>query len=433
MNKLSHHHGGVDHNTVTQSSGVYAQAENGARYFDIRPVLRKGTFYTGHFSKVMGKHVGGTGSTIVEIVNDINTFNRAFPGELIILDISHDMSMDRDFKRFDEKEWQELYRLLDSIVDLWAPAASWERDLSNVPLSTFITPGSKSAVVVRLPYIAPLPVSQEAEDTGVSHVAAFIPDTWLPVVNVYSNTNKPSELSTDQIKKMNNHQVSDDGMLMGVWTLTEKWQHSLDIANHKHSIVGDAVQAHRRLFSYLWPAMSKERHPNLIQVDDIHSKEVLALTMAINNNFVGPVQLARRDNSAEESTTPPPPKAKCSWFDLVAHMWRLYPKEECQKFHPFQALANNAQELAKEWEYSARANAHAKANDTEGMKKDEEEWQSRQAAKATATEVGAPVVQATAVKAADSTVTAAPEVPIEIYFDSSHYRGKPLSYRPFIG
>jgi hypothetical protein len=49
-------------------------------------------------------------------------------------------------------------------------------------------------------------------------------------------------------------------------------------------------------------------------------------------------------------------------------------------------LAKNAQELAREWRDNERAKAHAKANDTLAMQKDEEEWQSRRlAAKAKAT------------------------------------------------
>jgi hypothetical protein len=442
MSKLNYHYGGVEHNTLTQSLGVYNQAENGARYFDIRPVLRKGKFYAGHFSKLMGKHVGGIGSAMLDIVHDINGFNNAFPGELLILDISHDMNVDRDFRHFTEQEWQELYRVLDEIADLWAPGAYWSRDLSAVPLSTFITPGSRSATVVRLPSHAPLPLSREehsavevdsAEEgrksegngdrhverngkgenkgkgeengnikdfglpinqvtppsiTGILHDTAFVPDAWLPVTNRYANTNRPDQMSADQIRKMRAHNLSEDGMLMGVWTLTEHWHHSLDVANHKHSIIGDAAQAHRRLFSDLWPEMSKESYPNLIQIDDIHNKEVLALAMAINNNFASPFQLSRRDISAGETSQPPASKSgqECSRFDRWAHRWNFYPENECYSPHPFQSLAKNAQELAREWRDNERAKAHAKANDTLAMQKDEEEWQSRRlAAKAKAT------------------------------------------------
>ena len=487
MNKLTHHYGGVEHNTLTQSLGVYAQAENGVRYFDIRPVIRQGKFYAGHFSRVnghfsklVGNFVGGTGSTIHDIVRDINAFNSAFPGELLVLDISHDLNIDGNFRHFSELEWLELYGILDGITDLWIPQASLPHVLSNRPLSAFITPGSRSATIVRLPLHAAWPISQQGyaavevkiddhsgnrfdngigngngngngngksqgkgkglmglfskskkEDpspllielapppvTGILHAASFIPDEWFPVVNRYSNTNKPTQLAADQIRKMREHKSSEDGMLMGAWTLTENLQHSLDVANPKHSIIGDAVQAHRRLFNDLWPAMSKENHPNLVQVDDIHSKEVLALTMAINNNFVAPPQLSRRDAFAAEAPQSPasePERMPCSAFDRWAHWWNFYPKDKCYNPHPFQNLAKNAQELAREWRDNERANEHARLNDTAAMLKDEEEWLSRKmASMATLTTVRPSGVKTTAnavskTKTMDSMVADAPK------------------------
>lgn len=440
MNKLTHHYTGVKHNTLTQSHGVYAQAENGARYFDIRPVIRKGEFYVGHFSRVarplwvlVGPDVGGTGSLIQDIVHDINRFNDDFPGELVILDISHDMDIDNGFRHFNMDEWYELYSILDGIVDLWIPQTSGPLDLSTVPLSTFIKPGSRSATIIRLPFYAPVPsprrkYSSKKVETGrhgngngkgngkengngkaigngeengkvamskrspskhkkggftlhkvptIVHTGAFVSDMWMPVVNQYSDTTKPDRMSTDQISKMLEHDPAENGALMSVWTLTQNWQQGMDIANHKHSIIGAAVQAHRRLFRDLWPAMSKRSHPNLVQVDDIYSKDVLALTMAINDNFVshGHRQLSRRGVPiAAPEPTP------CSTFDRVAHWFNLYPESSCFNPHPFQSFAKNAQELAAEWERDKLANEHARVNDTAAIEKDEEAWTSRKLA-----------------------------------------------------
>lgn len=438
MNKLTYSYGGVEHNTLTQSLSVYEQAMNGARFFDVRPVLRQDQFYVGHFSKLRNRHVGGTGSTMFDIVRDINAFNNATPGELSILDISHEMNIDRDFGAFNEQDWQDLYRILDGIVDLWSPQADWPRDLTAVPLSDFITTGSRSAIIIRLPYYAPTPLSREersftqvdakARDrdsrgkgnvptvnrgkgnetkskggdtgfrprikevtpvsaTGILHPAAFVPDTRFPVTNLYSNTHLPGQLSVDQINKMRDHNPSKGGMFMGVWIFTENWIHNLNVANQKHSIIGHAAQAHRRLFRDLWPAMSKDSYPNLVQVDNIRNKDVLALTMAINNNFVSPLLLTRRDNPKVEKatqTTPPKPTQTCSTIDRWAHWWGFYPKSECYNPHPFQSLAKNAQELAAEWKAAEIAKEHARMNNTAGMLRDEEQWWSRQAAKTTA-------------------------------------------------
>ncbi|KAF4625880.1 hypothetical protein G7Y89_g12282 [Cudoniella acicularis] len=150
---------GVSHNTQTQSVHVYTQLLDGARFFDIRPVSYKGFWYTGHFSgSPNSSHVGGTGRTIEHIISDINRFTSEHPGELIILDLSHDSNIDKWWAPLTPEEWQVLYAELAQINDLWIPSSDkLPKDLSTVPLSTFITPGSKSAVVVIIPNGAPLP------------------------------------------------------------------------------------------------------------------------------------------------------------------------------------------------------------------------------------------------------------------------------------
>jgi hypothetical protein len=160
MNEVTLSWGGVPHNTKTQTANTFKQLINGARVFDIRPLYWHGRLYTGHFSKFGSGAVGGTGREIPNIVKDINTFTNQHPGELIILDISHQMNADRRFRDFGPKIWAELYEELNKIQALWVPSTSnFPGDLSSLPLSTFITPGSKSAVLVRLPKGAPLPQS----------------------------------------------------------------------------------------------------------------------------------------------------------------------------------------------------------------------------------------------------------------------------------
>jgi len=39
------------------------------------------------------------------------------------------------------------------------------------------------------------------------------------------------------------------------------------------------------LFSKLWPAISENTYPNLIEVDDFHNSQFTALAMAINNKY----------------------------------------------------------------------------------------------------------------------------------------------------
>ncbi|TVY75692.1 PI-PLC X-box domain-containing protein [Lachnellula suecica] len=159
MSELTHAYLGVPYNTQTQSVHIYKQLVFGARWFDLRPAHRKGHWYAGHFSHTVGKWFGGaTGRNIENVVRDINRFTSESPGELIFLDLSHDMDIDRWWAPLRPIMWQKLYRQLAKINDLWVEHPDdLPEDLSSVPLSTFVTPGSKSAVIVILPPGAPLP------------------------------------------------------------------------------------------------------------------------------------------------------------------------------------------------------------------------------------------------------------------------------------
>jgi hypothetical protein len=390
MSRLTGYYGGIEHNTLTQSVGIYQQAENGARHFDIRVVYRHGRFYTGHFSKFLGGNVGGTGVNIVDIVHDLNRFTSVFPGELIILDISHDMNIDRNFRHFTPLEWHRLYQVLDGLVDLWVPPSpNLPDDLSTLPLSFFVTPGSRSAIIIRLPDRAPQPLPQQefaapsiqpwgiSSDEGdelsfkgepptciprILHHTAFIHEYDLPITGSYSNTEKPDYLSNDQISKMNQlHPSPQEPIFMSVWTLTERWLHMLNVAYPAHSIIGGAAAAQRSLFRNLWPALSKTTYPNLIQVDDIHDKQVLALAIAINHHFANPITSppARRDTVPGPDANKPPAQ-KCSWFDKWAHWWNFYPADECHNPRIFHNMAKNAQELARQWAAKERADEEAR-------------------------------------------------------------------------
>ena len=159
MSQLTRYYGGVAHNTQTQSVHVYQQLVYGARWFDIRPVLRKGKWYTNHLSAVSGLgYQGAFGRTISNIIRDINRFTAENPGELIILDISHEMNRLKWKPRLTNEQWQQLYDLLyRGIDDLWmADLARLPDDLSTVPIETFIQPGSRSAVLIRVPDHAPV-------------------------------------------------------------------------------------------------------------------------------------------------------------------------------------------------------------------------------------------------------------------------------------
>ncbi|KAH8786043.1 PLC-like phosphodiesterase [Hyaloscypha finlandica] len=295
MSEITQEWGGIKHNTQTQSKPIGGQLIDGARWFDIRPVHSDGGFHTGHFSetwsnwfmKLIGADVvGAKGRKIADIVADINSFTSKHEGELIILDLSHEMG---DIKywgtewKLSIEKWEYLYEALAEINDLWT-VGNPPQDYTSVPLSTFIQPGSKSAVLVRIPGHAPLP-RQTISEYKVIPLSAFIQDSRLPFEGTYSDTDNPDHLATDQVSKLHSMRVASQSMMQrSTWTITVGLAKNLDIANKGNSIIGQAVRAHRKLFSTLWPAMSKTSYPNLIEVDDINS-QVTALCMGINDRF----------------------------------------------------------------------------------------------------------------------------------------------------
>lgn len=322
MSEVTGLYGGVRHNTITQTRDIFSQLCFGARHFDIRPIRFRSSFWTGHFSKTRSGAVGCTGRSLSQIVDDINRFNAQYPGELIILDISHDMNAKQRFQPFSRVEWQELYKVLSQISDLWKSApASHAEDLSTIPISAFITPGSQSAVLVRLPDEAPAPslayipedpafaaaeTSDSSSDidvdaprsstTNVTRIPsrplareAFLPAHRLPRSGSWSDTTSPAFLSSDQLSKLRLLRgASGAEAHMSVWTLSQSWRQVTDVGNRRKSIVAMAVQARRALFAELWPAVVKGGiWPNLVQIDDLTDTGVLALCMAVNEWFLG--------------------------------------------------------------------------------------------------------------------------------------------------
>lgn len=348
MSQVTRGYGGVAHNTVTQSVHIYQQLIYGARWFDIRPVIRKGKWYTNHLTG----SVGAFGRTIADIIKDVNRFTNENPGELIVLDLTHEMDRMKWKPRLTPDQWQKLYDLLYNGLDyIWAiKPTGLPDDLSSVPIETFVQLGSKSAVLIRVPDHAPAFISTiQKRDTAIEYSTAseensntatdepldlnapsivpgnstldgedddapdtmeistsnsttlpslpspkapsilspaFIPARRLPTVGSFSNTDQPSYLEKDQLSKLSLYRPSPTSrMHQSTWTITQRLAHILDFGNPATSIIADAVPAHRKLFSTIWKGLSSSTYPNLVEVDDIHDSQVAALCVATNRYF----------------------------------------------------------------------------------------------------------------------------------------------------
>lgn len=277
---------------------------------------------TYHGSFVVGRMWGATGQSIGSMIEDINRFTREYPGELIVLDISHDANDERGWKNFDEGDWRRFYRVLSGIRDGWMEPHGLGWDLSSVPFNTFVTEGSKSAVLVRVPCGAPSAVSgwgkryvnttlttlssgcgpittdnnfASANTTdSISQrrsVPLHLPFTplrafRLQMTGSFSDTSSPSFLITSQLSSLALRKSSSSKPIHKLaWILTIPLSANADIGNWWSSILGYAVSAQRELFRNFEGLIGSGKgggKPNLIEVDYIRGSEVAALAMAVN-------------------------------------------------------------------------------------------------------------------------------------------------------
>jgi hypothetical protein len=279
---------GVWHNTCTQDATLGEQLQYGARWFDIRPFSRNGEWFTGHFSVSIGNnHIGGAGRSIDNIVHDINTFTSQNPGEFIVLELTHELLYEGKklyqwSEHFEDDHWLSLYDKLAQIEDLWAPSNEIFKhlpcDLTTVPMTTFIQPGSKSVIIIRIPNHAPSAIGSAAN--------AFIHENRLVWTGSYSKTTDPSYLLRDQLKKLTTDRTSRNRpLLRSTWTITQNWKQATNVASWKTSIIGLSYLAQRVLMGNIWDHLNKDTYPNLVEVDNLHNSQVAVLCMAINDRY----------------------------------------------------------------------------------------------------------------------------------------------------
>jgi hypothetical protein len=123
MSQIGSCRGAIADNTQTQTQGILGQLTQGARYFDIRPVISDGIFVTGHYGYVPAvKAVEGcNGQSIAGIISDINSFT-SDRAELIILSLGGDWNTDvggPNYRSLNGGEWNSLLQQLQGINALY--------------------------------------------------------------------------------------------------------------------------------------------------------------------------------------------------------------------------------------------------------------------------------------------------------------------------
>ncbi len=276
-------------NAITQTKSVLSQLHAGARYFDIRPVISGGQFYTGHYSPTptFGWQ-GATGQSLDSIIDDVNSYTAANQ-ELVVLYLSHDANTDLGslFLPLTQAHWNLLLSKLLRLNHRFVAPNPTTVDLTALTLGNFI--GSQAAVVV---------VVQPSDSTitlGSFANQGFYTPRSFPVFDSFANTDLLDQMQTDQLtnKLPVQRPDPDAGYFLLSWTLTQSVAAALRCPVFVPtdntppifyaSVLDLAAKAWPALYQNVLPVCNRQTYPNILDIDNVQSPDVAALAMAVNS------------------------------------------------------------------------------------------------------------------------------------------------------
>lgn len=271
-------------NTLTQTKSIAGQLAQGARFFDIRPVISGGAYFTGHYSyidSILGTQ-GANGQSIGQIVDEVNQFLEGAP-ELVVLKLSHDMNTDvgePDYRAFTQQEWDGLLRYLEERLK-YRYVNPGVNDLTTLKFGQFIgesKPFKPAVLVVIDPSDGGIQIPKSYLKTG------FYPNSAFPIHDEYTGTTKVDHMAADQIQKMKKYRTSPNAEpFLLSWTLTQNTDDVINCAPEygPNSIVWLANQANPTIYDKLWGALTPQTYPNVLYTDNVDSTLNLELALAI--------------------------------------------------------------------------------------------------------------------------------------------------------
>lgn len=290
-------------NTQTQYLDFYQQLMAGSRFFDLRPVISGGQWVAGHYSAIRNDiediWLGGNGQAIVDIVRQVNDFTARYQ-ELVIINLSHTLDTDNDYKDLTQEQWNSLFETLMGINNRHIVGNPGTTDFTDKVLGEFITDRASVFIVAQLPSGITL---------GNYASQGFYSSANFPFYDSYSNTNNRGTMESDQLRKLreNRNIVPDaaarkDKFHVLSWTLTQQPE---DVLNFDRAIMNMAAEAFDDLVSEAWNAFTPQSFPNVLYVDALGirdksvvfpfdrprgvavNNDIAALAIAVNNGMAG--------------------------------------------------------------------------------------------------------------------------------------------------
>jgi hypothetical protein len=286
-------------NTQCQYLDFYQQLMHGSRYFDLRPVISNGRWVAGHYSEVADIWVGGNGQAISDIIKQINDFTRQYK-ELIIINLSHTLDTDNDYRDLTQDQWDDLFDTLKAINNRFTVPNPGREDFTNRVLGDFITDRASVFIFAGLP---------SGISLGAYANQGFYTGDNFPLYDSYSNTNNPSNMQSDQLQKVRTERnlVADasqrrDRFHLLSWTMTQQPE---DVLNFDNAIMNLAAEVFDDLVANAFNAFTPQSFPNVLFVDAIGIRDktvvfpfdkpksvqtnidIVALAIAVNNAMAG--------------------------------------------------------------------------------------------------------------------------------------------------
>ncbi|KAK1253587.1 hypothetical protein MKX07_001664 [Trichoderma sp. CBMAI-0711] len=268
-------------NAQTQTVQLNDQlGDGGIRVLDFRPLRTKDGYREIHGTRILDLFHGVMGTSLKDMIQIVNDFNRQNPGELIIWDVhgSQGWNAERDYHALDQVDRVALYEEFKALENrIHVLGEGW--DLSKLELGEFI--GNKtSAVIVNFDDRW----RKMDGDLFPGSTEGYVTGAIFPMHHPWTNT--------DQIDHMVQHQVSEYRKTRPVpqspihiteWLLT---QQGLGAAVPIRPITELARSAWRTLFHELWISTTSNSYPNWISVDNVRGNQLKTLVMAMNHCLV---------------------------------------------------------------------------------------------------------------------------------------------------
>ncbi len=263
--------GAGDCNTKTQEKTTQAQLESGSRYYDLRPVIYEGEFYTGHLSEVQVLGLSGcNGDSLGSVLDHVNAFLAGGARELVVLKFSHFQDRDSGSSGFSSEQIGELVSLVQEKIGGWLFVNETGDRLAEISMKEIIGETGKVIAVFD-------PLGEEHQGPGIYSYADYKPgnplDADLVVYDEYSDTNSLDDMMEDQLAKLDDPAHHGGDMFLLSWTLTQSAEQAAGcIIGIADSIEDLAEQANPELDpkirqQYESGKITLETIPNVLYVD----------------------------------------------------------------------------------------------------------------------------------------------------------------------